>query len=287
LINKQTKGSFMLPANLDYAAPTTLQEAVARLVAQPNAMVIAGSARAVIDLKMRRISPHLLIDLRKIPELYGIQAEGEGVRIGAMTTLRAILDDERIGSHYAALAGAAEASGDPQMRNMETIGSSLTYDARRSDIAPAVLALGAAVHVIGARGERILAASDFLGNAPGQGEIVTAVSLRAPSGTSVYEKFRHPATLDPVCGVAAWVALGANNTVQQCAFAVTGLTDHAVRLSRAEASLQGQMLNEEAIAHAASAAGEGFDTISDLTFSGEYRAHLTSVLLKGALMHIA
>jgi carbon-monoxide dehydrogenase medium subunit len=278
----------MLPANLDYAAPATLREAVARLVAQPNAMVIAGSARAVIDLKMRRISPHLVIDLRKIRELYGIQAEGEGLRIGAMTTLRAILDDERIGSHYVALTEAAEVSGDPQMRNMETIGSSLTYDARRNDIAPAVLALDAAIHVVDARGEHTVAASDFLkATAPGHGAIVTAVSLPAPSGTSVYEKFRHPATLDAVCGVAAWVALGANNTVQQCAFAVTGLTDHAVRLSRAEASLQGQMLNEEAIAHAASAAGEGFDTISDLTFSGEYRVHLTSVLLKGALMRIS
>jgi carbon-monoxide dehydrogenase medium subunit len=278
----------MLPANLDYAAPATLQEAVARLVAQPDAMVFAGSARAVIDLKMRRISPRLLIDLRKIRELYGIQAEGDGVRIGAMTTLRAILDDERIGSHYAALAEAAEVSGDPQMRNMETIGSSLTYDARRSDIAPAVLALDAAIHVVDARGEHTVAASDFLGTTgPGHGGIVTAVSLPASSGISAYEKFRHPATLDAVCGVAAAITLGANNTVQRCAFAMTGVTNHAVRLSRAEASLQGHALNEETIGQAASAAGEGLDAISDLTFSGEYRVHLAKVLLKRALRRLS
>jgi carbon-monoxide dehydrogenase medium subunit len=65
------------------------------------------------------------------------------------------------------------------------------------------------------------------------------------------------------------------------------LTDHAVRLSRAEASLQGRTLNEETIDRAASAAGEGFDTISDLTFSGEYRAHLAQVLLKRALMRLS
>jgi carbon-monoxide dehydrogenase medium subunit len=278
----------MLPANLDYAAPATLQEAVARLVAQPDAMLIAGSTRAVIDLKMRRTNPHLLIDLRKIRELVGIQEESAGLRIGAMTTLRAILADERIRSRCAALAEAAAVSGDPQMRTMETIGSSLTYDGPISDIAPAVLALEAAVHVVGARGERILPASDFLGAAThAQGEIIAAVSLPADPGLSAYEKFKHPATLEPVCGVAACVTLSADHTVQRCAFAITGVTDHALRLSHAEAALRGQPLNADTIARAASAAADGLDPISDLTFSGEYRAHLAEVLLKRALMRLA
>jgi carbon-monoxide dehydrogenase medium subunit len=278
----------MLPANLDYAAPATLQEAVARLVAQPDAMLIAGSTRAVIDLKMRRTNPHLLIDLRKIRELVGIQEENAGLRIGAMTTLRAILADERIRSRYAALAEAAAVSGDPQMRNMETIGSSLTYDVRGSDIAPAMLALEATIHVVGAQGERTLAASDFLGlTASGHGEIVTAVSLPANPGISAYEKFRHPATLEAVCGVAACITIGATNAVQRCAFAITGATDHALRLPHAEASLRGRPLDAETISVAASAAAEGLDPVSDLTFSGEYRAHLAQVLLKRALLRLA
>lgn len=276
----------MLPANLDYAAPTTLEDALTRLTAQPDAMVVAGSFRPVIDLKMRRINPRLLIDLRKIPELRGIRADGAGLWIGATTTLRTIMDDEGVRSGYAALAEAAEASGDAQMRNMETLGSSLTYDAASSDIAPALLALDATVHLVDSGGERVVAASDFLEDVPGQGQIVTAVSLPANSGMSAYEKFKHPATLAAVCGVAVSAALDGQGAVQQCALAMTGAADHAVRLLQAEKSLQGQPLNEETIGQAASAAGEGLSYPSDHQFSGEYRANLTRVLLRRALARL-
>src|SRR5579859_3275798 len=120
----------MLPEQFDYAAPTTVQAAVKTLASQPDAMVVAGNYREIIDLKMRRIAPHMLIDLRKIPELQTITANVDDLQIGAMVTLRALMDDETVRSRFAALAEAAALSGDPQVRNMDSIGGSLSYRAQ-------------------------------------------------------------------------------------------------------------------------------------------------------------
>jgi carbon-monoxide dehydrogenase medium subunit len=277
----------MLPPQFDYAAPRTIQDAFKAIAGLPDAMAVTGSYREIVDLKMRRITPPLLVDLRRIPELYGIAVQGNSVRIGAMTTLRTIMDDTIIQSRYAALADAALASGDPQMRNMESLGASFTYDVRHSDTAAALLALNAVIHVAGVSAERTVAASVFTATGLTQGEIVTGVSLPASSGISAYEKYKHPATLVAVCGVAVNVTLDENKTVQQCAIAVTGATDHPVRLSRAESELRGSLLNATGIDQAATAGGENLEFITDLDFSGEYRSNLLKVLLKRLLTRIA
>lgn len=277
----------MLPANLDYAAPANIGDAVALLASQPGALVVAGTYRAVIDLKMRRIAPGLLVDLRKIPALYGISLDADGVRIGAMTTLRALMDDETTASRYTALVEAAEVSGDAQARNMETLGASLTYDAANSDVAAALLALDATIHIAGLTGERAVAASEYFGaNGLAQGEIVTAVSLPGIIGVSAYEKFKHPATLAAVCGVAVSLTLGTDSAVQTCAVAITGATAQPTRLSGLESVLRGQPLTADTIAQAASVADAGLDFITDLYASGEYRAHLLQTLLKRALRRV-
>ena len=278
----------MLPAQLDYAAPTTITDAVAALSAQPDALLITGSGRAITDLKMRRIAPRLLIDLRKIPGLLGIVDDGSRLRIGALTTLRALTDDKTIQSRYAALAEAAAASGDPQMRNMETVGGNLTYDAGSSDIAVALLALNADLHVVGSRGERTVSAYDAVtGGTLAHDDIIIAVSLPSKATNSAYEKFEHPATLAPVCGVAVSVETGANGTVVAAVLGVVGATQRPTRLKRAEETLSGQPLDDDSISTAASVAADGLETVTDLQFSGDYRAHFVRVLLKRALTRLA
>lgn len=277
----------MLPASFDYTAPKTVKEAVKALNAQPDALVLVGGYRPVIELKMRRLTPPLVIDLRKIADLNGISVTADGVQIGAATTLRTIMDNEALRSGYAALVEAAEQSGDPQMRNMEAIGAGLTDGGRTSDVSAALLALDATVYIAGSKGDRTASAADFYAASDdkrlGRGEIVIGVSLPTTEGGSAYEKFKHPATLIPVCGVAVNVTMNNKHVVQACAFGVTGAADHPARLSQAEAKLQGQTLNADSIAAAAAVAGDGLSYVSDLQFSGEYREHLVHVLLKRAL----
>lgn len=281
----------MLPAPLDYEAPDTLADAVASLAADPAAVVLGASPRTVIDLKMRRSAPSRLVDLRRIAELRGIAPDGDGLRIGSMTTLRAVMDDDATRSGYAGLAAAAELAGDAQMRNMETLLGCLTRDLATSGVAAALLALGATVELAGPRGARTIPLDEFLAVSPagtsGSGEIVTAVTLAVAPGPSAYEQIRHPATLDPICGVAVCLDLDTTGVVERCAFAVAGATEWPTRLGRAETALTGGPMTDERVRSAAAFAADGLDLASDPFASGEYRAQLVAVLLRRALTTIA
>src|SRR3954454_267846 len=99
-----------------YAAPTTLDDALWLLANTPDARVLAGGHGLLVEPGRSQIANSLLVDLRKVPGLTGIQADASGgVKIGAMTTLSAIAADAGLRKTYSTLAFAADATGDPQM----------------------------------------------------------------------------------------------------------------------------------------------------------------------------
>lgn len=78
----------------------------------------------------RAKQPRAMIDLNGIDELRGIRETGDGLEIGAVTTLREIIADERINQDYGLLAAAAVRVASPQIRNVGTLGGNLVQDAR-------------------------------------------------------------------------------------------------------------------------------------------------------------
>jgi aerobic carbon-monoxide dehydrogenase medium subunit len=71
----------MVPPRFDYAAPLSLDEAVALLNENKGAQILAGGHTLLSEVKLRRMSPPMLVDLRKIRSLYGIsrrREEGSG-----------------------------------------------------------------------------------------------------------------------------------------------------------------------------------------------------------------
>src|ERR671922_572750 len=108
----------MIPARFDYVAPTSLDEALSALrEGGEDAKVLAGGHSLLPLMKLRLAMPSLLVDLRRVPGLAGIERADGGWRIGAMTT------------HYAVSHGdlglASRAAGtiaDPQVRYRGTIG---------------------------------------------------------------------------------------------------------------------------------------------------------------------
>ena len=81
-------------------------------------------------LKDRAKHPQAMIDLNGIEALRGIRASDDGIEIGAATTLRDIIRDERIGRDYSLLSDAAAVVASPQIRNVGTLGGNLVQDAR-------------------------------------------------------------------------------------------------------------------------------------------------------------
>lgn len=270
-----------------YAAPGSLDEAVSLLAKNSDARVLAGGHGLLVEPGRSRVAKSLLVDLRKVPGLAGIEKAGPGgVKIGAMTTLAAIAADAGLKKTYPALALAAEMTGDPQMRNRATIGGSIASSDPEADIPALLLALDATIQVTGSKGARSAHADDFFGakSALGAGDVITAVILPAPAARTgtAYEAVRNPSTLAPLCGVVATVTLGADGAVTASRVVLAGAADRATRLAGAEKAVVGKK-GGEAAAAAAGAAGEGTTMREDLFASADYRKHLSRVLTERAV----
>jgi len=95
-----------------------------------DAWVMAGGMDSFDWLKDRIKKPKVLIDLSGVDELKGVRATGDGVEIGAMTTLTEIAENPAIQKDYELLAQAVELVASPQIRNQGTLGGNVSQDAR-------------------------------------------------------------------------------------------------------------------------------------------------------------
>jgi xanthine dehydrogenase YagS FAD-binding subunit len=95
-----------------------------------DAWIMAGGLDSFDWLKDRIKRPKVVVDLSGIEELKGIRAAGDGVEIGALTTLTEIVKHPIIKEQYGLLAEAAEWVASPQIRNQGTIGGNVSQDAR-------------------------------------------------------------------------------------------------------------------------------------------------------------
>jgi len=95
-----------------------------------EAWVMAGGLDSFDWLKDRIKKPKVLVDLSGIDELKGIRSSGDGLEIGAMTTLTEIANHPEIKAKYGLLAQAVEVVASPQIRNQGTLGGNVSQDAR-------------------------------------------------------------------------------------------------------------------------------------------------------------
>jgi xanthine dehydrogenase YagS FAD-binding subunit len=115
--------------------PTTVADAQ-KLLDQhgPDAWILAGGLDSFDWLKDRIRKPKAVVDLSGIEELHGVRAStnygGDGIEIGAMTTLTEIVNHPIIRQKYTLLAQAAEVVASPQIRNQGTIGGNVSQGTR-------------------------------------------------------------------------------------------------------------------------------------------------------------
>jgi carbon-monoxide dehydrogenase medium subunit len=280
----------MIPAAFDYKRPASLAEAVQLLAAHADdAKLLAGGHSLVPMMKLRLATPALLIDIGRLQELSGIRQHNGTLIIGASTTHHAVETSALLQQHCPLLAETAAAIGDVQIRNRGTVGGSIAHADPAADWPATMLAVGAQFKLVHAGGDRLVTAADFfvdmLTTAMDSREILAEIHLPVnPSRTGgAYLKVAQPASGFALTGVAAQVTLGANNTVQQVAVGVTGISGKAYRASATEQALQGQAATAEAVTQAASRATDGVEAMGDIHASAEYRLHLTRVYTKRAL----
>ena len=284
----------MYPAPFEYHSPQTLAEALALLEQYgDDGKAIAGSQSLVPMMKLRLVSPQHLVDLRKLPGMTGIREAGGMLVVGAMTTHREVENNKLAQSKLAILSEAAANIGDRQVRNMGTIGGSLSHADPSADWPAVTLALDASVQIVGKKGERSLKIDQFILGpltsvlAPGELIFDVRVPLPAARTGSAYEKCPHPASRFAIVGVAAVLTLDAGGKVQAARVAVTGIGPKAARASQLEKALIGKAPDAATLQAAAAHASDGIELRPDLTGSAAYKAHLASAYALRALTKAA
>ena len=146
-----------------YARPGTLDEAVALLDEYgSDARVLAGGTDLIIRLRDRTLTPRVVVDIKRIPELAPSIERVDGVlRISAGTTMTDVLGDVIVRRSFPALAEAASIIGSVQIRNRATLVGNQTNASPAADTAPTLLIYGAVLVLASARGERRVPLDDF------------------------------------------------------------------------------------------------------------------------------
>jgi aerobic carbon-monoxide dehydrogenase medium subunit len=276
----------MIPAEFDYAAPETLDDAIRALAdGGEDAKLLAGGHSLLPLMKLRLAAPTLLVDLRRVPDLAGIRANGD-VRIGAMTTHSALARAN------AGLASAAAATiADQQVRNRGTIGGSLAHGDPASDLPAVMLAADGSIVARGPSGEREIAAADlfrdYLETALAPDEVITEIRLPGTEGWSFgYEKFNRRQEDWAMVAVCALLRIE-DGACADVRIGLTNMGSTPLRATAAEEALRGQPLEAGAIAAAAEQAADGTSPPADLNASAEYKRHLARVLCRRALERAA
>jgi carbon-monoxide dehydrogenase medium subunit len=274
----------MIPASFDYAAPASLDEAIALLQqGGEDAKLLAGGHSLLPLMKLRFAAPALLVDLKNVPGLEGIErGNGAGIRIGARTTHAAVQADTNLGLP----ATAAMQVADQQVRNRATIAGSLAHGDPASDMPTVMLAMDGRVTARGPNGEREIAAADlfqdYLTTAVADDEVITDLRLPSMEGYGhAYLKFARRAEDWAMVGVAALVR--GSDTFEDVRIALTNMGTTPLRATQVEQALIGQPIEAGRIRAAAEAAAEGTDPPGDLNATPDYKRHLARVLVRRAI----
>jgi aerobic carbon-monoxide dehydrogenase medium subunit len=256
----------------NYRRPGSLEEALEALRGADDGKLLAGGQTLLPTMKQRLAQPSDLIDLAAVADLSGIRREGDELVIGAMTRHAQVAGSKEVREAIPALAALAEAIGDPQVRNLGTLGGSVANADPAADYPAAVVALGATV-VTSTReipGDEFFTA--MFETALADDEIVTAVRFPVPE-RAAYMKFPNPASRYAIVGVM--VAKGPAGV----RVAVTGAGPSVFRVPAMEEALS-KSFSADAVADIQVPAD---DLNSDLHASAEYRAHLVTVMARRAV----
>ena len=173
----------MLLREVEYARPSSVDEALQLLGAHEGARALAGGQTLVNVMKARAASPDVLVDLNRLEDLRQISVSGETLQLGAMATCTQIMGSSEVEVSRPILGEVAAQIADVQVRNRGTIGGNVCSNDPTNHLPPLLVALDATFTVLGQSGERTVPVGEFfLGvylTAVGEGELLTSIEVPA------------------------------------------------------------------------------------------------------------
>ena len=199
--------------SLRYEAPETVEDAVRLLAdADGEARALAGGTDLLVQLRTDFVRPGLIVDLKRIPRLMEVSANGAEIRVGAAVSGATLGKSEAVKAAWPGVVEALELIGSTQIQGRASLGGNLCNGSPAADSVPALIAAGAVCEIAGPGGTRELPVEDVI-TAPGRlalgpGEIVVSFAMPKPPPRSgdAYLRFI-PRTEMDIAVVGAGVAL--------------------------------------------------------------------------------
>jgi xanthine dehydrogenase small subunit len=269
-----------------WVAPRTADELAAWYAAHPEATLVAGATDVGlwVTKQLRELRP--VAFLSGIADLRRIEVTDDTIRFGATATLTDV--EEAIRPHHPDFAEMIRRYGSVQVRNAATIGGNIANGSPIGDSPPALIALGATLHLRRGDARREMPLEHFFlaygkqDRAPG--EFVEAVSIpRQPDRLRCYKlSKRFDQDISAVCGCFSIAVEDGMVTAARIAFG--GMAGTPKRASHVEAAITGKPWNEDTVAGAWDAWEADFQPLSDMRASAEYRLHAARNMLTRYLL---
>ncbi|MFJ5921132.1 FAD binding domain-containing protein [Kitasatospora sp. NPDC092948] len=241
----------MKPPAFDYAVPCTVPEAVELLAAADGAaQVLAGGQSLVLDLRLHRARPTLLVDINRIPGLDRLDPDGRTLRVGALVRHRTFESERAVpGPLGALLAGAAAHIAHPPIRTRGTMAGSFAWAHPASEWCAVGAALDADLELSGPRGTRTVGARDYFRGphltARRPDELLTAVTFPLLGDDTGVGFIEHRRTHFCFAQVAVAAALTVRDgVVADARIGLANCADRPLRARAAERSLLGTAARE-------------------------------------------
>lgn len=297
-----------------------------------QADVLAGGTDILSLMKERVYSTKRLVNIKGIKELEGISKSDAGLRIGALVTFDELANNADVKANYKSLAQAAAGVASPQIRHMGTVGGDLcqrprcwyyrdgfgllamkdgkalvpngenkyhaifgggpAYFVSPSSLGPALVALGAKVKLVSAKGSREVAAAKFFVTPKDENtreialqpnEILTEIIVPAGASRNATYEVRQKEALDWPLATAS-VALKMKGSAVASAKIVLGhVAPTPWDATEAAKVLAGKSITAETADEAGKAAVAGATPLSQ----NGYKVQLARVAVKRALLAAA
>ena len=262
-------------------APESLDELASWYAANPDATLIAGATDVGLWVtKQLRALPDVAF-VNRCAELRDIKIGDDTIRFGAAVTMTEVL--AVMGEYHPSYAGMIRRYGSEQVRNAATIGGNIANGSPIGDNPPALIALGATLHLRHGDKTRDLPLEEFFLDYGKQdrakGELVTGVTLptSAPNLRCYKISKRFDQDISAVCGCFN-VTLD-NGIVSTARIAFGGMAGTPHRAHMVEAAITGQPWTADTIATAAAKFGEDYTPMTDMRASAAYRLEVAQNLL--------
>ena len=278
----------MKPSRFAYHRPSSVADAVATLHAHDGtARVLAGGQSLVPMLNMRLWRPDALVDINEIDDLDHVDVEGERTVIGALVRYSTVERSEVLAERLPLLVEMVGHIGDRQVRNRGTIGGAVVQADPTGEVVLACQVLDATAVVQSVSGSRRIPATELYDGAYSTelapDEMVTAVEFGPAPRHHAFGEICRKHNDFALVSVAVCGDRTADGTWHNVRVGLGGVADTALRLTEAEALLNGTRLEDQDIAPAAALAVEAIDPPSDVRASAEYRRYLTPIQIERVL----